>query len=490
MKLTKRNIKFDFCASLLEERLPLQPKQQLVKEVEADQILYGGAGGGGKSFLLRWLAVYWSLRFANLQVYLFRKTFPEIVTNHLTGSWNILEMCQLACGNDKNLFSFNKANRIISFGNGSNIFLRHVNVTDLYKYQGAEIHLLLLDEATLFEDEIVRYLLSRNRVSNHPKFEHLLRYFPRAIFASNPVGVGFMFFKRHFIDNKFPNQVYEEEGVRRVFFPALLEDNKYIDQESYDATLKMLNPKFYEAIRYGKWEAPESIFFEEFDEKRHVVGERVTFSPTIKLVAGLDIGYTEPTAFIVGAVGNGEDVIVDGQPFPLPKNAVLFFQERLFCDPFDPSKGAKMSLKEIVEEIAKILGDFRSRTTIYTDLYFYQRNIDLNLFEIFQKNGLSVVVKTKRRKTSFDLFRERLRTNPALVYFTKNCKYAINYTKIYPKTPKGEPVDRGECTHMVDAIRLALNYVPISYDVRLTPRREERKQINILQFIRRSQKLW
>src|SRR3990167_1871500 len=65
--------------------LALHPQQMLALKSPATEILYGGAMGGGKSYLLR--AVMIALCYDNqgLQAYLFRRTYPSLIENHLHG---------------------------------------------------------------------------------------------------------------------------------------------------------------------------------------------------------------------------------------------------------------------------------------------------------------------------------------------------------------------------------------------------------------------
>jgi len=63
----------------------LEPKQSLAFHTEATEVLYGGAKGGGKSFLMRVSGIRWCMEVPGIQVYLFRRTFSDLRRNHLEG---------------------------------------------------------------------------------------------------------------------------------------------------------------------------------------------------------------------------------------------------------------------------------------------------------------------------------------------------------------------------------------------------------------------
>src|SRR3712207_5511325 len=139
--------------------IELHPKQAKALQTPANEVLYGGAAGGGKSHLIRIAAILWCSQISGLQVYLFRRIRDDLVKNHMEGpkGFRALLAGWVLCG-----FAVIVEDEI-RFWNGAKIYLCHCkDEKDIYKYQGSEIHVLLIDELTHFTEAM--YCFLRNRV--------------------------------------------------------------------------------------------------------------------------------------------------------------------------------------------------------------------------------------------------------------------------------------------------------------------------------------
>lgn len=208
------------------------------------EMLYGGAAGGGKTDALLEAA----LQYADLPGYkalLLRKTFTQlsqasglIDRSHewLSGkaSWN----------ETKHRWTF-PSGAILEFGH-----LQHEK--DRFNYQGAEFDFIGFDELTHFTEAEYRYLFSRLRRRQGSPIP------PRVRGASNPGGKGHRWVKRRFIDRLPAEDDPEdtpEKCAARVFIPAKVSDNPGIDQVAYRAALEQLDPQERAQLLDGDWEA-------------------------------------------------------------------------------------------------------------------------------------------------------------------------------------------------------------------------------------------
>lgn len=279
----------------------LQAQQGIAFNAPANEQLYGGAAGGGKSHLMRVASIIWALRIPGLQIYLFRRTFPELKQNHLEGptSYPVLLAPLVNAGKAR------VVKNEIKFANGSRIYLRHCQRdSDIYNYQGTEFHVLLIDELTHWPESMYRYLRGRCRLAGLKIPEEFAGMFPRVLCGTNPGNIGHHWVKEGFVDagayvvRQMPD---EEGGMLRQFIPARLEDNPALrlSDPNYEKKLEGLgDPLLVRALKEGDWDVVAgSMFGPSWRRDKHVCSP---FALPIgwKLWRGGDDGFAAPTCMV------------------------------------------------------------------------------------------------------------------------------------------------------------------------------------------------
>ena len=335
-----------------ELSLHLHDKQAIAFHSDATEILYGGAAGGGKSHLMRVMAVALCTAVPGLQVYLFRRIREDLIKNHMEGPSGFRAMLAgwTSCG------FVRIVDDEVRFWNGAKIYLCHCkDEKDIYKYQGAEIHVLLMDELTHFTETMYRFLRNRLRMVGITVPDNLKGRLPRILAGANPGNIGHLWVKSTFVDGNDTYDVRtmpaEEGGMRRQFIPALLEDNPSMaaHDPSYEMRLQGLGSKeLVQAMRYGNWDVVEGAFFDCWEPKRHIVRPVPLPDHWLRFMSG-DWGSARPFSFGTWAVAS-EDYIFearDGGKVKLPRGGLVRIKEW-----YGASK-ANVGLKLHAEEVAR-----------------------------------------------------------------------------------------------------------------------------------------
>ncbi len=259
-------------------------KQMLFLTDRHRYIAFGGARGGGKSWAVRVKAVLLAYRYPGIKIMIVRRTYPELRANHINPLRTLLGDAAV----------YKDSTKEFTFPGGSVLMFRHCsNSTDIDKYQGTEVDVLFLDEATqLTEEEFDRFRACVRGVNDFPK---------RVYLTCNPGGVGHSFVKRLFVD-----RVYKEgeDPDDYVFYKSLVTDNKALMESDpeYVRQLQSLPPKLKKAWLMGDWDIFEGQFFEEFkDVPEHYKDRRFThvidpfpIPNDWRIVRSFDFGFRKP----------------------------------------------------------------------------------------------------------------------------------------------------------------------------------------------------
>ena len=118
-------------------------KQELALKEEHRYVGYGGARGGGKSWFVRWKATLMCLFYGGIKVLITRKTYRELLNNHIEPLLIMLS----------GVAKYNRSDKCFLFPNGSSIWFGYcANDGDLGQYQGAEYDIWFADEAGQFQE--------------------------------------------------------------------------------------------------------------------------------------------------------------------------------------------------------------------------------------------------------------------------------------------------------------------------------------------------
>ncbi len=338
---------------------PLHEKQSFAVQSPATEILFGGAAGPGKSHLIRAAACMWAAQIPGLQIYLFRRTFPDLWKNHMEGPNGFPNMLVNEIQNNNVKINYGK--NTIEYWNGSKIFLCHCqHEKDMYNYQGAEIHVLLIDELTHFTDKIYRYLRGRVRMIGIELPQQFKNMFPRVLNGSNPGGVGHNWVKQTFVDYTSPYKVKrtlkKDGGMFRQYIPALLSDNPSLlkDDPDYVNRLQGLGDEaLVAAMSKGDWDIVAGGMFDDlWDREIHVI---IPFEIPYswKIDRTFDWGSSKPFSVGWWAESDGtEATLRNGTKRSWPKGTLFRIAEWYGWNG-EANKGLKMSNSGIAEGIKK-----------------------------------------------------------------------------------------------------------------------------------------
>lgn len=224
----------------LTRYIPHQPfhQQAAFLLLPSREALYGGAAGGGKSDALLMAALQW-VDVPGYAAILFRRTFMDLNQPDalIPRSKTWLANSDARWNTQLHEWTF-PSGAVLKFG-----YLEHED--DVYQYQGAAFQFVGFDELTQFSETQYLYLLGRVRRPADPS-QPASRVPLRVRGSANPGGRGHEWVKRRFLE--------EGRAKGRPFIPSKLDDNPFLDQESYRENLLELDSVRRAQLLDGNWD--------------------------------------------------------------------------------------------------------------------------------------------------------------------------------------------------------------------------------------------
>ena len=439
--------------------LKLTATQKQFMDATADEVLFGGAAGGGKSYGQLADALVYALRYPQSRQLILRRTFPELEHSIIYTSLKFYP---------EKAARYRASNHTWEFYNGSLIEFGYLAAEkDVLRYQGAEYDVVRFDELTHFTEEQYTYLLSRLRgVNPYPK---------QMKSSTNPGGIGHSWVKRRFIDGQEPNKAQKDEktGMERIFIPSFVQDNIFLMEADgeYQKRLELLPEAEKKALLYGQWDIFDGQVFAEwrndprgYKSRRwsHVIAP-FDIPKGWRRFRTFDFGYAKPFAVSWFAVDH------DGRAYN--------YRELYGCTG-TPDVGVRWTAQKIARTIREIEETEERGQTIcgYADPAIWNAtgSSEGSIAEMMEREGVYFEKGKNHRLSGKMQVHYRLAFDEeglAMLYVFDTCKHMIRtlpQLRYDPISP--EDVDTRQEDHLYDAMKYFLMSDPIAPREQMAPK--------------------
>ena len=402
-----------------------QPKQREFMLAREKYIAFGGARGGGKSWVLREKLKRMAIRYPGIKMLLVRKHLEDLRLNHINPLRADIPEC---------IARYKENEKTFYFTNGSIIklaYFKHDN--DALKYQGQEYDIIAIEEATQMTEQVFIVFKACLRGANS---------FPKRIYITcNPGGVGFSWVKRLFIERDF-HENERPEDYR--FIQSLVDDNQVLVKADpdYVRQLDELPPDLRDMWRWGKWDVLAGQYFNEFRRERHVIAP-IPLDPAWRRYRAIDYGL-DGLACVWAAID------YDGN--------VYIYRELQQEDA--PIYEAGQLIRDMTTDDERIY-----LTLAPPDLWGRSQESGRSKADIFREAGVALTTSSNNREAGWlgikDLLRLRGTPGRPKLYIFADCVKLIRNRPLLlrdEKKPDDCMTEPHDITHLPDALRYLIVY--------------------------------
>lgn len=281
------------------------------------EVLYGGAAGGGKSYAMLADPVRY-FNNSKAQMLLVRRSTEELR--------ELINVSKQLYPDAIPGIKFLERDKTWIAPSGATLWLSYLDrEDDVMRYQGQAFNWIGFDELTQWPSPYAwNYMRSRLRTTSGSG----LSLYQRA--TSNPGGPGHQWVKKMFIDPETPGKSFwatdmdsgevivypkghSREGeklFKRKFIPATLFDNPYLsDDGMYEANLLSLPEHQRRQLLEGDWDINEGAAFPEFNRNIHVI-EPYDIPKNWVRFRACDYGYGSYSGVLWFAVAPDEQLVI------------------------------------------------------------------------------------------------------------------------------------------------------------------------------------
>lgn len=440
--------------------LPVTPHpgpQELLLETDVDEVLFGGARGGGKSF-------GFLLEFCK-HAQEFGRSARGLILRRCAGDLDdLISDSRLIFPSIGAVWS--ASNNMWTVPGGAQLKFRHLDrEQDADKYKGHQYTRIYVEEADTYTSMAPINLL--RGALRSPQGTPC-----RLFLNANPGGVGHNWLKARFIDAGEPGTVITdpETGSTRIFIPALLQDNPTLMENDPEYVNRLKHAGADWLVRAwldGNWNIVAGGMFDDvWSDRCHVV-QPFRIPDSWYIDRGFDWGSSAPFAVLWFAESNGEEAhYFDGTTVCYPPGTIVIFAEW-----YGWNGKANEGTRLLARDIARGIVEREDAMGYYVepgpaDNMIYVRDRGPSIADEMQEIGIGWERSDKApgsRIAGWELIRQRLTATaqspmeePGLVVF-KTCEQTRRTLPgLARNTRQLDEIADGQEDHIADVIRYRL----------------------------------